>query len=102
MPYSLSDLMQLVVAQQGEAVHLHENEPPVLEIKRALHRIEGPPVARGEAEGLLRSVASLDELVELRRNRMTAFYFHFGELAVFQIMAFNEDGQLRLELRRFR
>ncbi len=102
MPYSLSDLMQLVVAERGEAVHLHEHESPVLEVKGALHRIEGPPVAAGETAELLRVVAPADELSELGRNRMTSFYFHFGDVAVFQVMAFEENGHLRLELRRFR
>src|SRR5713101_1282657 len=102
MPYSPSDLMQLVVAEQGEAVHSHEKESPVLEVKRVLHRIEGPPLAAGETEELLRVLAPADELSELSTNHMTSFYFHFGEVAVFQIMAFREDGHVRLELRRFR
>jgi hypothetical protein len=67
MPYSLSDLMQLVVAERGEAVHLHQNEAPVLEIKQILHRIEGPPVAPGETEDVLRAIAPRENLRELRR-----------------------------------
>jgi hypothetical protein len=102
MPYSLSDLMQIVFAERGEAVHLHETESPVLEVKRMLHRIEGPPVAPGEIEELLGGIASPDDLSELRINGLSCFYFHFDEAAVFQIMAFREDGHVRLELRRFR
>jgi hypothetical protein len=47
-------------------------------------------------------VAPPEELSELRTNNMTSFYFHFRDVAVFQIMAFREDDQVRLELRRFR
>jgi Tfp pilus assembly pilus retraction ATPase PilT len=102
MSYSLSDLMQLVVTERGEAMHLHEKHAPVLEVKRTLYRIEGPPLAIGEPEDLLRLVASEDDLSELQENDLSCFYFHFGEVAVFQIMAFREDGHVRLEVRRFR
>jgi Tfp pilus assembly pilus retraction ATPase PilT len=102
MAYDLSDLMQLVYAERAEAVHLHEKEAPVLEVKRVLHRIEGPPVAAGETEELLRTVAPPEELAELRTNRMSCFYFHFRGVAVFQVMAFHEDESVRLELRRFK
>ena len=102
MPYDLSDLMQLVCAERADAVHLHEKESPVLELKRVLHRIEGPALAQGETEQLLSTIAPQEELVELGLNRMASFYFHFRDLAVFQVMAFREDDHLRLELRRFR
>jgi hypothetical protein len=102
MPYDLSDLMQVVCAEREEAVHLHDKEAPVLEIKRMLHRIEGPPVAPGETEQLLRTVALPEDLSELRTNRISSFYFHFRDVAVFHIMAFHEDGSVRLESRRFK
>jgi len=92
--------MQIVCSERAEAVHVHENESPVLEVNRLLHRIEGPPVALGETEELLRTVAPPEELVELRRNHLASFSFHFGDFAVFQIMAFREDERVRLELRR--
>src|SRR5438046_3012370 len=84
MPYFLSDLMQLAFAEQAEAVHLHPQESPVLELKRMLHRIEGPPLAAGETDELLRTVAPPEELLELGANHMTSFYFHFRDVAVFQ------------------
>jgi len=102
MPYSLSDLMQLVVSERGEAVHLHPSEAPVLEVKRALYRIEGPPLAAGETDELVRGIAATEDLSELRTNGMTCFDVHFGEDAVFQVMGFREGGHVRLELRRFR
>jgi Tfp pilus assembly pilus retraction ATPase PilT len=102
MSYDLTDLMGLVLAKRAEAMHLHENEAPVFELKHLLDRHEGPPLAAGETEVLLRSVAPAEELSELDRNRATSFYFPFRDVAVFQVMAFREDGHVRLELRRFK
>jgi hypothetical protein len=53
-------------------------------------------------EELLRTVAPPEELSELSTNNMTSFYFHFRDVAVFQVMPFREDGYVRLELRRFK
>jgi Tfp pilus assembly pilus retraction ATPase PilT len=102
MSYSFADLMELLISERGEAVHLHPGEAPVPEINRVLHRIEGPPVAAEEPEALLRTVASEDDLCEFKTERMVCFYYHFGETAVFQVMAFREDQHTRLEVRRFR
>ena len=102
MLYDLSDLMQFVSQERAEAVHLHEKESPILEVKRTLHRIEGPPLASGETMELFHAVAPSEELTERRTNHMASFYFHFQDVAVFHVMAFHEDGQLRLELRRFK
>ena len=102
MAYSLSDLMQLVLAERADAVHLHQNEAPVLELKGVLHRIEGPGLTPGQTEQLFSTIAPAEELLELGMNRMACFYFHFRDVAVFQVMAFREDGHLRLELRKFK
>jgi Tfp pilus assembly pilus retraction ATPase PilT len=99
MSYSLSDLMQLLVAERGEAIHLHDREPPVLEIRRELHRIEGPPLERGEAQMLLQGIATHDQLQEALRG-CTVFEHHWHGSAHFQVMAFREGGSIRLELRR--
>jgi Tfp pilus assembly pilus retraction ATPase PilT len=102
MSYSLKDLIELLSAEKGEAIHLHPAESPVLEIKRVLHRIEGPQLAKGESESLLQSVASEDDFADFKRDKIVCFYHHFNESIVFQVMAFREDGQVRLEIRRFR
>jgi Tfp pilus assembly pilus retraction ATPase PilT len=99
---NLSDLMQLVFSERGDAIHLHEKERPVVEVNRVLVKLEGPPLALGETEEMLRSLASEEELEEFSTNQLACFYYHFRNVAVFQVMAFREDGHVRLELRRFR
>ena len=98
----MSDLMQLLVSEHGEALHLHHGEAPVLEVQRVLHRIEGPSLTASEIDELLHAVAQEDNLSELKSGGMVCFYFHFGDAAVFQVMAFREDGHVRLEVRKFR
>ena len=87
---------------QLQTLAISEKESPVLEVKRILHRLEGPPIAPGETEQLFRVIASPEDLSEFQASGLTCFYFHFGEAAAFQIMAFREDWHVRLELRRFR
>ena len=99
MSYSLPDLMQLVVVERGDAVHLHDGESPVLEVRRQLHRIEGPRLEAGDTQTLLRTIAPPAEFQESLRGCI-AFEHHHGTAAHFQVMAFREDGSIRLELRR--
>ena len=99
MAYSLSDLTQLIIAERGEAIHLHEGEPPVLEIHHELHRIEGPPLDAGETRTLLQGIASPAQFQEASRG-CTVFEHLWGAAAHFRVMAFLEGGSIRLELRR--
>jgi hypothetical protein len=46
MGYDIQELMQLIVAEGGAAVHLYVGAAPILEITRQLHRVEGPPLDR--------------------------------------------------------
>ena len=89
MAYSLSDLMQLIVAERGEAIHLHNGEPPVLEIRHALHRVEGPPLEAGETQTLLQGIASPAQFQEASRGCIV-FEHRWGAAAHFRVMAFLE------------
>jgi len=92
--------MQLVSSENGEAIHLHPAEPPVLEIKKELHRIEGPPLASNEMELLLQSIWTKDEFVDFRRFGLVCFDYRLNESTLFQMMVFRENGDIRLEIRR--
>ena len=92
--------MQLLLAERGEAVHLHDGEAPVLEIHGQLHRIEGPRLETGDTQTLLRSIAPKDEFGGAMRTGLAAFEHRHAEATFFRVMAFREDDSLRLELRR--
>jgi Tfp pilus assembly pilus retraction ATPase PilT len=99
MPYSLSDLMQLIISEGGEAIHLHDNEAPVLEVRQELHRIEGPSLEAEETRAMLRNIAPPDEFSSAIRYGLASFIHKHAD-SEFQVMAFKEDNSLRLELRR--
>src|ERR1044072_5365721 len=44
MSYSMSDLLQLVVAEGAADLHLRVGVPPVIRLHGVLHRVEGPPI----------------------------------------------------------
>ncbi len=100
MSYSLPDLMGLLVAERGEAVHLHDGEAPVLEVRQELHRIEGPPLDPGDTHTLLRTIAPPAKFDEADREGMALFVHEHSQAAHFRVVAFREGGSFRLELRR--
>ena len=100
MAYLLEDLMQMIVAERGDAIHLHDGEKPVLEIRGQLHRLEGPSLEPGEGESMFRGIAPEEETKHAAKNGLSAFAFRFGKDSFFRIMAFREDESVRLELRR--
>lgn len=100
MAYSLEDLMQLIVSERGDAIHLHDGKPPVLEIRGQLHRLEGPSLDSGEGEKMFRGIAPEEEIKQAADKGLSAFAFRFGKDSFFRIMAFQEGDSIRLELRR--
>jgi hypothetical protein len=100
MPYALSDLVQLVVTERGEAIHLHDREAPVLEFHGILHRVEGPALEAGDTQTMFRSFAPKAEFQAVAREGLAVFEHTFGHPNFFRLMAFREDDSFRLELRR--
>ena len=100
--YTVRDLLQRLTDQRGEAVHLHQGEPPVFEVKRTLHRLEGPRLKAGDTYALLAIHASADELLNFQNDGMASFYHRSPESLVFHFMAFRENGHVRLEIRRLK
>ena len=100
--YTLLDLLTVLVKQRGDAVHLHEGESPVLEVKRVLRRVEGPRLEPGDTYALLAIFASEDDLLQFQNNGFVCFYHRFQESFVFQFMAFRENGHIRLEIRKLK
>ena len=96
----MPDLMRLLVSERAEALHLYPGEAPVLEVRRVLHRLEGPKLKTDEVDQLFHAITVGDNLSEFAFAGMVSFSFHFADAAVFHVMAFHGEGLVRLEIRR--
>jgi twitching motility protein PilT len=100
MSYSMSDLLQLVVAEGASDLHLRAGVPPVIRLHGVLHRVEGPPLRPEDSEELMRSITSEEHVQQIRERGTVDFGFAFGELARFRVSAFKEKGQFALVARQ--
>jgi Tfp pilus assembly pilus retraction ATPase PilT len=90
--YSMSDLLQLVVAENASDLHLRVGCPPVIRLHGVLHRVEGPTLKVEDTEELMRSITSDDNVQHVRERGGCDFGFAFGDLAT------NQQEQIRIQL----
>jgi Tfp pilus assembly pilus retraction ATPase PilT len=102
MLYTLSTLLEMMLVERADGLHLHPGETPVLELARNLFRISGPPIEAANIEALLRQVSSKEEFREFQSSGIVLCYHHLPGQGWFAIMAFREEGQIRLEIRSLR
>src|SRR5438445_3253012 len=100
MSYSMSDLLQLVVAEGASDLHLRVGVPPVIRLHGVLHRVEGPPLRQEDTEELMRSITSEDHIQQVRERGGADVGFAFGELARFRVSVFNAQGNFGPVLRQ--
>src|SRR3954449_5585468 len=100
MIYSMSDLLQLVVAEGAADLHLRVGVPPVIRLHGILHRVEGPHLTPEDTEELMRSITSEDHIQHVREKGGADFGFAFGDMARFRVSVFKERGQFGLVLRQ--
>jgi len=94
--------MQLMVSERAEALHMYPGAAPVLEVKRALHRLRGAKLTPAAVNELLHGLTNVDGFSEFEREGMVSFDYRFGDAAMFHVLAFGADGHTRLEIRSFR
>ena len=102
MIYTLSALLEIMVAERADGLHLHPGEKPVVESARTLWEISGLRIESKDIDTLLRQVASKEQLREFQSSRVVSCYHHVPGKAWFTVLAFREQGQLRLEVRSVR
>src|SRR6266480_5901764 len=100
MSYSMSDFLQLVVAEGSSDLHLRVGVPPVIRLHGVLHRVEGPPLKPEDTEELMRSITSEEHIQSIRERGGADFGFAFGDAARFRVSAFEEKGNFALVLRQ--
>ena len=102
MLYTLSQLMEIMLVERAQGLPLYPAEKPVVEVARTLFRVSGPPLEPDDTETLLRQIASTDESREFQASRMLSCYHHVQGKALFNVLAFKEHDQIRLEIRAVR
>src|SRR5208337_896645 len=100
MSYSMSDLLQLVVAEGASDLHIRVGVPPVIRVHGILHRVEGPVLKPEDTEELMRSITSEEHIQGTRERGGADFGFAFGEVARFRVSVFKEKGNFGLVLRQ--
>ena len=100
MSYSMSDLLQLVVAEGAADLHIRVGIPPVIRLHGVLHRVDGPFLKPEDTEELMRSITSEDHIQQVRERGGADFGFAFGELARFRVSVFREKGNFGCVLRQ--
>ena len=100
MSYAMADLLQLVVEEGASDLHIRVGVPPVIRIHGVLHRVEGPPVTPEDAEELVRSITSEENIQQIRERGTVDFGFAFGEVARFRVSAFKERGNFAIVARQ--
>src|SRR5438093_5734794 len=100
MAYSMSDLLQLVVAEDASDLHLRVGDPPVIRLHGILNRIEGPPLTPEDTEELMRSITSEEHIQHVRERVGADYGFAFGDMARFRVSVFKEKGNFGMVLRQ--
>ena len=100
MSYSMSDLLQLVVAEGASDLHIRVGTPPVIRVHGILHRVEGPALKPEDSEELMRSITSEEHIQTVRERGTVDFGFAFGEVARFRVSVFKEKGNFGIVLRQ--
>ena len=100
MSYSMSDLLQLVVAEGSSDLHIRVGTSPTIRVHGTLHRVEGPSLAPEGAEELMRSITSEEHIQQVRERGGADFAFAFGDAARFRVSVFKEKGYFGMVLRQ--
>jgi twitching motility protein PilT len=100
MSYSMSDLLQLVVAESASDLHIRVGTAPTIRVHGILHRVEGPALRPEDAEELMRSITSEEHLQGVRERGTVDFGFAFGDAARFRVSVFKAKGDFGICLRQ--
>src|SRR3974390_1069130 len=100
MSYSMSDLLQLVVAEGASDLHIRVGAPPVIRVHGILRRGEGRWLKPEDTEELMRSITSEENIQSTRERGGADFGFAFGDAARFRTSVFKEKGNFGLVMRQ--
>ena len=96
----MPDLLTLLVDTGSSDLHVRVGIPPAYRDSGTLVRVEGPDCEPEDVEYLVKSIASDDQIQQIRTQGGADFGFAFGTKARFRVSAFKERGNMALVLRQ--
>ena len=85
--YSMADLLALILRERAEELRFRVDQSPVMVVQGAARSIDVPAITRDEVAELFRSIASEDQLKELRACGDVQFIYSFRDLSRFAVTA---------------
>jgi twitching motility protein PilT len=96
--YAMDDLLNLVTAERAEELHLDFDVPPAIQVQGELHTIEGPPVIPENIELLLQSIASEQQIQDIKGRGNSKFIYPFGDASRFSVSVKTRGNSFSLKL----
>ncbi len=98
--YNMPDLLNMMVDTGAADLHVRVGIPPAYRHKGVLKRVQGPACVPEDVESLVKSIASDENIQQIRTKGGADFGFAFGDKARFRVSAFRERGNMALVLRQ--
>ena len=96
--YAMDDLLNLVNAEKAEELYLDFGVPPAIQVQGELHTIEGPPVSPENLELLLQSIASEQQIQDIKGRGNLKFICPFGNASRFRVSVTTRGKTFSLKL----
>jgi Tfp pilus assembly pilus retraction ATPase PilT len=96
--YAMDDLLNLVNAEKAEELHLDFGVPPATQVQGELHTIEGPPIGSENIELLLQSIASEQQIQDIKKRGNAKFIYPFGDASRFRVIVTTRGNGFNLKL----
>jgi len=97
--YCMKDLLELVVREGAEELRLEVGRPAVVVLRGEPRAIDVPPITSENAAELFRSIASEEQLEELRKCGEIHFVYVFQNSARFGVAAAIQQDDFNLKIR---
>src|SRR6476646_11314143 len=97
--YCMDDLLKLVLSERAEELHLQVDEPPVMIARGRGLAIDVPAVTTDNIIELFRSIATANQLKELRACGEIQFIYLFRNSERFSVTARAQDETFDVKIK---
>lgn len=98
-PYSMGDLLELMVDQGASDLHLQVGQPPTLRLHGSMVAVDGPACSPEDTEQLMQAITSEAKMAQLKRTGGADFGFAFKDQARFRVSVLKSKGHYGMVLR---